>query len=145
MALKLQTPLLYLITSGATTAQTTPASKDFSQILALIEAAVAARINLLQIREKSLTARVLFELAKRGAEIAQGSETKILVNDRADIAASAGAHGVHLTTMSLDARVVRDTFGTEFLIGVSSHSLAEATAARDGGADFVVFGPVFET
>jgi thiamine-phosphate pyrophosphorylase len=145
MALKLQTPLLYLITNGTTTAQTTPASKDFSQILELIESAVAARITLVQIREKSLTARVLFELAKRGAQIVQDSDTRILINDRADIAYSAGAHGVHLATTSLDTSAVREAFGADFLIGVSTHSLVEATAARDGGADFVVFGPVFPT
>jgi thiamine-phosphate pyrophosphorylase len=52
---------------------------------------------------------------------------------------------VHLTAHSLPAGVVRETFGPEFLIGVSTHSLDEAQAARMGGADFVLFGPVFET
>src|SRR5215510_2125284 len=90
MALKPQTPLLYLITSGTTTAQTTSQSKDFSQVLELIEAAVTAGIGLVQLREKSLSARVLFELAKQGAQIVQGSSTRLLINDRADIAYSAG-------------------------------------------------------
>jgi thiamine-phosphate pyrophosphorylase len=67
------------------------------------------------------------------------------VNDRADIAAGAGADGVHLTTRSIDARTIRKTFGEELLIGASTHSLEEAVAARDGGADFIVFGPIFET
>jgi thiamine-phosphate pyrophosphorylase len=88
---------------------------------------------------------VLYELATRAAEITRGSKTRLLVNDRADIARAAGADGVHLTSQSLPAGVVRRTFGSEFLIGVSTHSLDEARAARDGGADFVVFGPVFET
>jgi thiamine-phosphate pyrophosphorylase len=52
---------------------------------------------------------------------------------------------VHLTTHSLPVEVVRNIYGPEFLIGVSTHSLEEARAARAGGADFVVFGPVFET
>jgi thiamine-phosphate pyrophosphorylase len=145
MALKLPSPLLYLITSGRTTAQTTPASKDFSEILDLIDAAVSARINLVQIREKNLNARVLFELATRGAQIVRSSDTRLLVNDRADIAYSAGAHGVHLTTTSIEPAVVRETFGDDFLIGVSTHSTAEAVRARDGGSDFAVFGPVFPT
>jgi thiamine-phosphate pyrophosphorylase len=127
------------------TAQTTPASKEFTHILELIEAAVAARIDLVQIREKNLSARVLFELATLGAEIVRGSDTRLLVNDRADIASSSGAHGVHLTTNSLEPAVVRQAFGADLLIGVSTHSLSEAIAARDGGADFVVFGPVFQT
>jgi len=88
---------------------------------------------------------VLYELAARAAALTRGSFTRLLVNDRADIAQAAGADGVHLTASSLEASIVRTTFGADFLIGVSTHSLAEARAARDGGADFAVFGPVFET
>jgi thiamine-phosphate pyrophosphorylase len=69
----------------------------------------------------------------------------LLVNDRSDIAGAAGADGVHLTAQSLPVAVVREIYGPEFVIGVSTHSLDEARAARAGGADFVVFGPVFET
>jgi len=111
----------------------------------LIEAAVAARIPLFQIREKALHARVLFELVVRAVEITRGSETRLLVNDRSDIASAAGADGVHLTGRSLPPDVVRRVYGPEFLIGVSTHSLEEARAARVSGADFVVFGPVFQT
>ena len=92
-----------------------------------------------------LPARVLFELTARAAEITRGSETRLLVNDRSDIARAAGADGVHLTSQSLPADVVRKIYGPEFLIGVSTHSLDEARAAQIGGANFVVFGPVFET
>jgi len=88
---------------------------------------------------------VLYELVARAAEITHGSRTRLLVNDRSDIARAAGADGVHLTTQSLPAEVVRNVFGAGFLIGVSTHSLDEARAARAAGADFVVFGPVFET
>jgi thiamine-phosphate pyrophosphorylase len=106
---------------------------------------VAARIDLVQIREKNLSARLLYQLSASAAAITRGSATKLLVNDRADIAFAAGADGVHLTAHSLQADVVRSTFGDEFLIGVSTHSLAEASVARRNGADFVVFGPVFNT
>ena len=81
----------------------------------------------------------------RAVSITRGNKTRLLVNDRADVARAAGADGVHLTAHSLPADVVRDICGPEFLIGVSTHSLAEAQAARGSGADFVVFGPVFET
>lgn len=145
MPLNLQKPITYLITSGATTATTTSSTKDFARILKLVEAAVAAKINLIQLREKNLAARVLFELAQQAAELTRGSPTGLLVNDRADIARAAGADGVHLTTRSLAAVVIRRTFGKDFLIGVSTHSLAEAGVAQEGGADFAVFGPVFET
>jgi thiamine-phosphate pyrophosphorylase len=145
MPLNLQEPIIYLITSGATRASTTPASEDFRQLLKLVEAAVAANVNLLQIREKNLNARVLYELATQAAEITRASSTRLLVNDRADIARAARADGVHLTTKSIAASVIRHTFGDHFLIGVSTHSLEEAREAYHGGADFAVFGPVFDT
>ncbi len=145
MPLQLPLPIIYAITSGAATAKTTPEDSEFSNILQFVEAAAAAEIPLLQIREKSLNARVLYELATRAAAIVRGSSTRLLVNDRFDIARAAGAHGVHLTARSLPASVVRQTCGEDFLIGVSTHSLETAQHARAEGADFVVFGPVFET
>ena len=78
-------------------------------------------------------------------KITRRSQTRLLVNDRADIASAAGADGVHLTSQSLPADVVRKTFGPDFVIGVSTHSLAEARAAQSAGADFAVFGPIFDT
>ncbi len=143
--LRLGKPISYLITSGQTTAATTSNSKDFRDILQLIAAAVAAKIDLIQVREKALTTKALYELAGRAAEVTRGSATKLLINDRADVAASAGADGVHLTTQSLPASVVRRTFGNDFLIGVSTHSLSEARNAQAANANFAVFGPVFQT
>lgn len=143
MRVELKTPILYLITSGQATNRTL--ATDCERILALIETAVAARISLIQLREKNLSALALYELTRRAAKLTLQSRTRLLVNDRADIAREAGADGVHLTSRSFEARVMRSSFGDEFLIGVSTHSLAEARAARDQGADFAVFGPVFET
>lgn len=106
---------------------------------------MVAGIDLVQIREKHLSANVLYQLTTSAAAITSGGDTKLLINDRSDIAFAAGADGVHLTTRSLSAAVVRRAFGAEFLIGVSTHSITEANTARRDGADFVVFGPVFET
>ena len=143
MEFNLPKPILYLITRGATAETTTPASEEFRQIQLQVSTAVAVGIQLIQIREKNLPARVLFELTASAVAIARGSSTRILVNDRADIAAAAGAHGVHLTTRSLMPALIRETFGTNFLIGSSTHSLDEAREAQKGGADFAVFGPIF--
>jgi thiamine-phosphate pyrophosphorylase len=143
MTLDLPKPILYLITRGATIESTTPESEEFRNILQQAAAAAAAGIQLIQIREKLLTARVLFELTTAVSAIVRGSATQILVNDRADVAAGSGADGVHLTTRSLAPDIIRKTFGENFLIGVSTHSLAEARVARRDGADFAVFGPIF--
>ncbi|HEY0323095.1 MAG TPA: thiamine phosphate synthase [Pyrinomonadaceae bacterium] len=145
MALNLQQPILYLITSGETTLETEPTSPEFKRILTLVRAAALAGINLIQLREKNLHARVLYELAAQAAAITRASATRLIINDRADISRAAGCDGVQLTTRSLEANIVRETFGTDFLIGVSTHSIEEALHARDLGADFVVFGPIFDT
>jgi thiamine-phosphate pyrophosphorylase len=145
MPLNLSKPILYLITRGATTETTTPDCLEFRNILLQVSSAADAGIDLIQLREKKLTAQVLFELTERSAEITRRTSTRLLVNDRADIAAGAGAAGVHLTTRSLDAATIRKTFGPEFLIGASTHSLAEASAARESSADFIVFGPIYQT
>src|SRR3982751_2176020 len=118
MPLVTSPPIRYLITSGATSAATTPSTEDFQYLLEHISRAVKAGIQLIQIREKSLSGRVLYELTVAASKLTRGSATRLLVNDRADIARTAGADGVHLTTTSLDAGVVRKTFGEDFLIGV---------------------------
>ena len=122
MSLNLSQPILYLITPGATAETTTPADKEFQEILHQVAAAVAAEIQLIQLREKNLTARVLFELTERVMEIVRSTSTRVLVNDRADIAAGAGADGVHLTLQSLEADVVRKTFGPKVLLTTSASS-----------------------
>jgi thiamine-phosphate pyrophosphorylase len=138
-------PISYLITSGKTDETTSPASAEFTRLVALVEAAVAARVTLVQLREKLLRPRVLYELTARAVAITRGTTTRLVVNDRADIARAAGAAGVQLTTQSLPAHIVRRAFGADFLIGVSTHALVEARAAHADGADFVVFGPLFDT
>lgn len=145
MSLNQSRPILYLITRGATTEATTPESPEFQDILNQISAAVDAEIDLIQIREKKLSARSLFELAECAVELVHGTTTEVLINDRADIAAAAGASGVHLTTQSLEPSIIKKSFEDKLLIGASTHSLDEARRARDQGADFIVFGPVFQT
>jgi thiamine-phosphate pyrophosphorylase len=88
---------------------------------------------------------VVFELATRAAALTRGTATRVLVNDRFDIARAAGVSGVHLTSRSLPTHLVREICGNDFVIGVSTHSLEEAQSASKAQADFVVFGPVFAT
>jgi thiamine-phosphate pyrophosphorylase len=138
-------PITYLITGGETSSSTRPGGEEFGRLLALVRSAVEARVTLVQLREKDLTGRALYELARAAADLARGSATRVLVNDRADVARASGCDGVHLTTDSLEASAVRRAFGEDFLIGVSAHAPGEAREARAGGADFAVFGPVFDT
>jgi thiamine-phosphate pyrophosphorylase len=114
-------------------------------IIDIIRRAVSEGVTLVQLREKQLTARQLFELAVDAAAVTRGTATRLLVNDRFDIAIAAGADGVHLPSDSLPVAVVRDKIGPDMIIGVSTHSSLGAVAAAKQGADFAVFGPVFDT
>ncbi len=136
-------PLIYLITNGETTAQNF--SEKLPQILEIIKQSVDSEISLIQIREKQLSAKLVFELAVKAAEITKNSNTKLLINDRADIALAANADGVHLTAISLSAQIIRANFPLGFIIGVSAHSSEEVKKARLAKADFVTFSPIFFT
>lgn len=113
-------------------------------VLPLIEQAIAAGLDLIQIRERDLKTRPLLTLVKAAVARAQKSSTRVLVNDRLDVVLAAGADGVHLPTHGLPVAEVRQRF-PELLIGASCHNPEELRRAEDGGADFVVFGPVYET
>lgn len=143
MRLPTNRPLVYLITSGEASGANFESSRV--QIVSLVKSAVECGVSLVQLREKQLSGKYLFELASELAAITNGTETRLLLNDRADIAKAAGADGVHLTARSLPVEVVRRLYGEDFLIGVSTHSSDEIRSASANGANFVVFGPVFQT
>jgi thiamine-phosphate pyrophosphorylase len=136
-------PLIYLITKGEATAENF--SEKSAEIYSLIENAVRANIDLIQIREKNLSAKLVFELASTAALITKNSESRLLINDRADIAFAANADGVHLTSVSLPTAVIRQNFPRDFIVGVSTHTLDEAESAERQGADFITFSPIFNT
>lgn len=104
-----------------------------------------AGVDLIQLREKDLASRPLLDLANAAVEIVRGSKTRIVINDRLDVAIAAGAHGVHLGGQSVSADVVRGSVRKDLLLGVSCHSLEEALNAEAGGADYLLLGPVFDT
>jgi thiamine-phosphate pyrophosphorylase len=141
-----QRPLLCYVTDRHSLAS--GAGPD--ELLAPIRHAIAAGINWIQVRERDLPARELLRLVQQAVAAAAGLATKILVNDRLDVALAAGAAGVHLGGESAPvAEVARwcraGHAPAGFLIGASCHSLDEAQAAERAGADYVFFGPVFAT
>lgn len=112
----------------------------------LVRAAGAAEIDLVQLRERDLAARDLAELAERCLAGLAGTKTRLVINDRLDVALAVGAHGVHLRGDSMSARRVRDLAPPAFLVGRSVHSPAEARGvASEGGVDYLIVGTVFES
>jgi thiamine-phosphate pyrophosphorylase len=125
------------------------ASEQVHRLLEKIETAAHAGVDWIQIREKDLSARALGDLVAQAVARVPRS-CRISVNDRMDVAIAAGAAGVHLgeTSMPVEEakRLVREkNLGANFFLGVSAHSLESAQAAEKAGANYVIFGPVFET
>ncbi|MFI5394479.1 MAG: thiamine phosphate synthase [Candidatus Binatia bacterium] len=114
-------------------------------LLGVIEAALQGGVDAVQLREKDLPAAELFDLACKVRELCRRHGARLLINDRIDVALAAGADGVHLPVDSFAPAEARRLLGLNAFIGVSTHRLDEARAAVIGGADFIVFGPVFET
>lgn len=113
-------------------------------IVALAQDAVAAGVDLVQVREPDLPARLLAQIVEAGVAATRGTATRVVVNDRVDVALACGAHGVHLGTRSLPASRVREIAAAPFLIGRSIHGVEEARAAEEEGvADYLIAGTVF--
>jgi thiamine-phosphate pyrophosphorylase len=97
------------------------------------------------LREKDLPDRELYSLAERIRDITRRRRVRLLISHRVDIALAVGADGVHLTGGSLPVGAAREQVGDLMYLAVSTHSLEEALEAEAGGADFVTFGPVYQT
>ena len=126
-----------------------PADGQIQLLLEKIEDVAQAGVDWIQIREKDLPAGVLASLVEHA--VARVPRTcQVLVNDRMDVAITAGAGGVHLGETSLPVEEAKrlateKSLGADFLLGVSAHSLESAQAAEKAGASYVIFGPVYET
>jgi thiamine-phosphate pyrophosphorylase len=120
-------------------------------ILERIRLAAIAKLDFVQIREQDLSTSGLLKMAREAIRIAREiSSTRLIVNDRLDVALAAGASGVHLGRESLPiAEVVNwcrvGNAPADFVVGVSCHGAEEARAAENAGANYVFFGPVFDT
>ena len=136
-------PFVCLITSGETNPENFEIRKR--SILNTVHDAVDDGVNLVQIREKILPGKLLFDLAKEVVGVLENTRALVLINDRADVAVAAGADGVHLPEASMSPSIVRRAFGNDLVIGVSTHSVAAAIETSESGANYLFFGPVFAT
>ncbi len=128
---------LYLITDRKALAHGT--------IEGAIEEALQAGVRAVQVREKDLGIRDLLNLACQIGRLTGEYKARLFINDRVDVALMMGADGVHLGQHGIPPYAAKDISKGDLIVGVSTHSRAEAVAAQKGGADFITFGPVYET
>lgn len=122
------------------------ASSSIDGILALVDAAAAGGAALLQVRGKGVTDRRLLAVVEGALPSCKAARVPLLVNDRADIAVLVGADGVHVGQHDLPPALVRRLLPVSGLLGASSHTLAQASAAIASDVlDYVAFGPVFSS
>ena len=134
--MKFELPKLYPITdrrlSGLTHAE---------QVARLCEGGA----RLVQLREKHLSAREFYAEVSEALKVARSFGAKLIVNDRADVALSVGADGVHVGQDDVPPEAARALLGGGRVVGFSTHNVEQAVAAARLPVDYVAIGPVFDT
>lgn len=114
-------------------------------LVPLLQRVLTAGAPAIQLRERDLSVRDLLALAREVQALTAAHRSPLLINDRIDIALTLEGAGVHLRSNSLPVSVARQLLGADRLLGVSVHGVEEAVQAEAQGADYVIFGPVYET
>ena len=127
---------LYLVTDRSATA---------GPLEEVVESCLAAGLKAVQLREKDMAVRDLLGLAHVLRDSTRRHGARLLINDRADVALAVGADGVQRAGTSLPVSALRAISPIGFVIGASVHAVDEARAAESDGADFLLFGPVYDT
>lgn len=135
--------ILHLITDRRRLAPGVPEREAARCLAEQARAAVDAGIDVIQLRERDLAGGALLRLTEVLLEVTRQSRTKLVVNDRLDVALTSGADGVHLRGDSFDAAAARRCTPPGFIIGRSVRSVADLRAA--GPVDYVVAGTVWPT
>lgn len=114
-------------------------------LLWVLQQALDGGVTAVQLREKDLNGKELFDLAEKSRALCDRYDAQLFINDRVDVALAVDAAGVQLGKASMPIETARALLGPGKTIGMSTHFLAEATEAQRSGADFILFGPVYFT
>jgi thiamine-phosphate pyrophosphorylase len=114
-------------------------------LLWILEQALDGGVKAIQLREKDLGGKELFELAEKTRRLCNRYNARLFINDRIDVALAVEADGAQLGKTAIPIESARNLLGPQKLIGASVHALAEAKEAERSGADFILFGPVYFT
>ncbi len=130
---------------GTLTAKTPLDGARVWALLDLLEAAVRAGVDAVQVRAKQATDRDLLDLTTLVVDRLRPLGATVIVDDRVDVALGADADGVHLGLTDLPVRTVRRLAPDGFLVGATCRNDEHARQARDEGADYLGVGPVYAT
>lgn len=114
-------------------------------LISVVGECLAAGLPAVQVREKDLPAAELARLCRALRPLTAARGALLIVNDRVDVALAVGADAVQRTSVSLPIEDIRAVADKRLRIGASVHGLEEALAAQEAGADWLVFGPVYDT
>jgi thiamine-phosphate pyrophosphorylase len=137
-------PIICLVTDRHRLTGNAPRADVASCLLTQVRYAIEAGIDLIQIRERDLEGADLNELTTRIVALTRATATRVVVNDRLDVAIAAAADGVHLRADSVAAREAARIVPAGFLIGRSVHHATEAMEAA-ADVDYLIAGAVFPT
>lgn len=129
---------LYLVTDRRLFAST-------GSLFTAVEDALRAGVRAVQLREKDINIRELLNMAYCMKELTDRYGARLFINDRVDVAIAVEAHGVHLGQGSIPASAAKKVSKGRLIVGVSTHSITEALDAAKDGADFITFGPIYQT
>ena len=118
---------------------------EMADVRRVVEAMIEGEVDLIQVRGKQQSVVELTKLAATAHEVTSQSSTPLIVNDQAEIARHVAVEGVHVGQDDAPIATVRETVERQLLVGKSTHSFEQATAAAHEGADYIGFGPIFAT
>lgn len=106
---------------------------------------LAGGARLIQLRDKEASSREMLDQARACLKLTRAAGATLIINDRVDVALTAGADGVHLGQDDMEVEDAREILGEDKIIGVSTHSLDQFRAALETSANYVAIGPVYQT
>jgi thiamine-phosphate pyrophosphorylase len=128
---------VYLVTQGSLS--------DDRSTPEVVGAAIEGGVDVVQLREKDVTARKRYEIGREVRELTRKADVPLIVNDRVDLALALDADGVHLGDEDLPVPVARELLGDEALIGRSVSLVEDASEAEAAGADYLGVGAIYAT
>ncbi|HCL4548388.1 thiamine phosphate synthase [Clostridium botulinum] len=115
------------------------------QLKKVVEDAILGGVTIVQVREKDVSTREFYNVAKEVKEVTDYYRVPIIINDRLDIAQAIDANGVHLGQKDMHLNIAREILGKDKIIGISVGNVKEALEAQNNGADYLGIGTIFPT